>query len=55
MTLVLALVCFLAAAVAVGVAAALDAWPPLPTWLVRIIELALLLIALLWLRAVLGV
>lgn len=53
MTLQLAALCFLAAAVAVGLASALAA-TPLPGWLVRIIELALLLIVFVWLRAVLG-
>ena len=56
MSLLLTLVCFFAAAIAVGVATLLASiTPALPAWLIAIIQLGLLLIALFWLRAVLGV
>jgi small-conductance mechanosensitive channel len=51
MTLRLALVCLLAALLAVGAGALAARW--LPGWLVQIITLALLLIAFVWLQAVL--
>ena len=54
MTLILALVCFFAAAIAVGLSQLLAA-TPLPAWVIEIIKLGTLLIAYLWLRAVLGV
>lgn len=53
MTIVLFLICLLAALLAVGVGALLSAWPPAPAWLVRIVELAVLLAAFVWLQAVL--
>lgn len=56
MSLLLALVCLFAAAIAVGAAALLAALiPAIPGWLLDIIKLGLLLIAIFWLRAVLGV
>lgn len=54
MSLLLALICFFAAAIAVGLAQLLAA-SPLPAWVVEIIKLGMLIIAYLWLRAVLGV
>jgi len=56
MSLLLALVCFFAAALAVGLGALIAALiPAIPGWLLDIIRLGVLLIAYLWLRAVLGV
>ena len=50
--LVLFLICLLAALIAVGVGELLGA-TPLPGWLVRIIEYAVLLAAFVWLQSVL--
>ena len=55
MTLPLALLCLLAAVLAAGAAALLSAWPRLPGWLIDIIRLAILLIAIFWLRSIFGV
>ena len=52
MTLQLVLVCLLAALLAVG-AGVLAARAALPGWLCRIIELAVLLLAFVWLQQVL--
>jgi hypothetical protein len=54
LTLILALVCFFAAAIAVGLAQLLAA-TPLPAWVIEIIKLGTFLIAYIWLRTVLGV
>lgn len=54
MTLLLALLCFVAAVVSVGLGALLAALiPALPGWLLDVIRLGVLLIAILWLQAVL--
>jgi len=53
MTLKLALVCLLAALLAVGAGTLLASSPRAPGWLVRIVELAVLLIASLWLQTIL--
>lgn len=54
MTLVLALICLLAAALAVGLGALLEALvPKIPGWLLDIIKLTVLLLAFVWLQAVL--
>ena len=50
--LVLFLICLLAALIAVAVGELLGA-TPLPGWLVRIIEYAVLLLAFVWLQTVL--
>jgi hypothetical protein len=56
LTFLIALVCFFAAAIAVGVAALLSAiTPAIPAWLIGIVQGAVLLIAYVWLRVVLGV
>lgn len=54
MSLILALVCLLAAVLAVGVGALLAALiPAIPGWLLDIIRLTVLLLAFVWLQAVL--
>jgi hypothetical protein len=56
MTLILFLLCLFAAALAVGLGALLAALiPAIPSWLLDILRLGALLIAIFWLRAVLGV
>jgi hypothetical protein len=52
MSLALALICLLAALLAVGLGVLCDR-AGLPAWLCRIIELAALLLAFVWLQAVL--
>lgn len=56
MTLLLALLCFFAAAIAIGVGALVQAVvPTIPGWLLDVIRLGALLVAIFWLRAVLGI
>lgn len=54
MTWRLALICLLAALLAVGAGALLSTWGRAPGWLVQIVTFALLLIAFVWLGAVFG-
>jgi hypothetical protein len=54
MTTIVFLTCLLAAVLAVGIAAALDALiPTMPGWLVDVIKLTVLLVAFVWLGALL--
>ena len=55
-SLLLALVCFFAATISVGLGVLLAALiPAIPGWLLDIIRLGVLLIAIFWLRKVFGV